>query len=71
MFFEAKNDKPVKVDGTLVIYAFDETRRDPSNPKPDRKYVSPPSSCRVITAWRNTASRRSAIRIASGCRGTR
>jgi hypothetical protein len=42
MFFEAKNDKPVKVDGTLVIYAFDETKRDPGNPKPDRKYVFPP-----------------------------
>jgi len=42
MFFEAKSDKPIKVDGTVVIYAFDETNRDPSNAKPDRKYVFTP-----------------------------
>lgn len=42
MFFEAKKDKPIKMEGTLVVYAFDETNRDPSNAKPDRKYVFPP-----------------------------
>ena len=42
MFFEGKKEKPIKVEGTLVIYAFDETGRDPSNTKPDRKYVFTP-----------------------------
>jgi hypothetical protein len=42
MFYEGKGDKPVKVDGTLVVYAFDETGRDPNNAKPDRKFVFPP-----------------------------
>ena len=41
MFFEAENDKPVKVEGDLVVYAFDEEGRSPSNTKPDRKYVFP------------------------------
>jgi hypothetical protein len=39
MFFEAKKEKPIKVDGTLVVYAFLEDGRDPNNVKPDRKYV--------------------------------
>jgi hypothetical protein len=39
MFFEAKKEKPIKVDGTLVVYAFVEDGRDPNNVKPDRKYV--------------------------------
>jgi hypothetical protein len=42
MFFAANKAKPIKVDGSLVIYAFDETNRDPSNAKPDRKYVFTP-----------------------------
>jgi hypothetical protein len=41
MFFEAESDKPVKVEGDLVVYAFDEEGRDPSNTKPDRKFVFP------------------------------
>jgi hypothetical protein len=41
MFFEAQSDKPVKVEGDLVVYAFDEEGRDPSNNKPDRKFVFP------------------------------
>jgi hypothetical protein len=40
LFYGAK-EKPIKVDGTLVVYAFDETSRSPSNAKPDRKYVFP------------------------------
>jgi len=40
LFYGAK-DKPIKIDGCLVVYAFDETNRDPSNAKPDRKYVFP------------------------------
>jgi hypothetical protein len=42
MFFEAKREKPIKVDGTLVVYAFDETNRAANNAKPDRKYVFTP-----------------------------
>jgi hypothetical protein len=41
MFYEGKSDIPVKVDGTLIVYAFDETNRDPNNCKPDCKYVFP------------------------------
>ncbi len=41
MFYGAEDDKPIKVDGSLVVYAFDETSRDPANNKPDRKYVFP------------------------------
>jgi hypothetical protein len=38
-FYDGKTNKPVKVDGTLVVYLFDEEGRDPGNAKPDRKYV--------------------------------
>jgi hypothetical protein len=41
MFFEANSDKPVKFEGDLVVYAFDEEGRKPTNNKPDRKYVFP------------------------------
>jgi hypothetical protein len=41
MFFEADSDKPVKIEGDLVVYAFDEEGRKPTNTKPDRKYVFP------------------------------
>lgn len=39
MFYDRKHEKPVKVDGDLTIYAFDETNRKPGDPRPDRKYV--------------------------------
>ncbi len=42
MFFEGNNDLPVKVEGTLIVYVFDETNRDPGNAKPDCKYVFTP-----------------------------
>ena len=42
MFYEADKEQPVKADGAVVIYAFDETDRDPNNAKPDRKYVFTP-----------------------------
>ena len=42
MFYEGKNEEPVKVEGTLVVYAFDETDRDANNNRPDRKYVITP-----------------------------
>lgn len=38
MFYD-QNARPIKVAGTLVVYAFDETNRDPTNPVPDRKFV--------------------------------
>lgn len=39
MFYHGKEEKPVKVDGDLVIYAFDEDGRKPTDPRPTRKYV--------------------------------
>ena len=39
MFYGPKDDKPIQVRGTLVVYAFDEQGRDPTDAKPDRKYV--------------------------------
>jgi len=39
MFYETDNGKPVKVKGSMVVYAFNETYRDPANSVPDRKYV--------------------------------
>ena len=39
MFYNKDPAKPVKVDGSLNVYAFDETGRKPDNTKPDRKYV--------------------------------
>ena len=38
-FTPTKRDEPIKVDGTLTVYVFDETNRDPNNVRPDRKYV--------------------------------
>jgi hypothetical protein len=42
MFFDREHGKSVKVAGTLVIYAFDESHGGGENPRPDRKYVFPP-----------------------------
>ncbi|MFZ1935988.1 MAG: hypothetical protein WAU84_19845 [Thermoguttaceae bacterium] len=42
MFYEGKNESPVKVEGMLVVYALDENGRDPSSARPDRKYVITP-----------------------------
>ena len=39
LFYNGEKPEPVKVDGTLTVYLFDETNRDPNNLKPDRKYV--------------------------------
>ncbi len=38
-FFDCEGADPQKVEGMLVVYAFDESRRDPANAVPDRKYV--------------------------------
>ncbi len=42
IFYGKEVEKPVLVDGQLVIYAFDETNRDPTDNKPTRRYVFPP-----------------------------
>ena len=42
MFYEGKKESPIKVDGVLVVYAFDENGRDPNSARPDRKYVFTP-----------------------------
>ena len=42
MFYQGKKEEPVKVEGTLAVYAFDETGREPNNSKPDCKYVFTP-----------------------------
>jgi hypothetical protein len=38
MFYDA-DDKPMKVDGTLTIYAFDARSDDPTRAVPERKFV--------------------------------
>ena len=38
-FYGKTPNKPVKVDGAVVVYAFDETNRDPRNVIPDKKFV--------------------------------
>ncbi len=42
IFYGKDNDKPVLIDGQLVVYAFDETNREPTDNKPTRRYVFPP-----------------------------
>ena len=39
MFYKHGEEKPVKVEGDLVVYAFDEDDRKPADPRPTRKYV--------------------------------
>jgi hypothetical protein len=42
IFYGGDGTKPVKVDGTLTVYGFDETGRGKADMKPDRKYVFTP-----------------------------
>jgi hypothetical protein len=42
MFYGKKEDKPILVEGQLVVYAFDETNRAVTDNKPTRRYVFPP-----------------------------
>jgi hypothetical protein len=42
VFYGEEPDKPVLVDGQLVVYAFDETDRQATDNKPTRRYVFPP-----------------------------
>src|SRR3972149_5872234 len=39
LFYTEEEPDPIKVSGTLTVYAFDETNGDPNNARPDRKYV--------------------------------
>lgn len=40
-FYDHDNEKSIMVDGELVVYAFNEMGRDPTNNKPTRRYVFP------------------------------
>ncbi|MBA4019360.1 MAG: hypothetical protein C0483_19510 [Pirellula sp.] len=42
MFYAVEGGKPIKVSGTLTVYAFDETGRDIESTKPDRKFIFTP-----------------------------
>ncbi len=39
MFFNDKGKKPIKIDGTLTVFAFDAEEDDPSDVAPRKKYV--------------------------------
>jgi hypothetical protein len=41
MFFEKGTEDPVRVEGNLVVYAFDETDRPDHETHPTRKYIFP------------------------------
>lgn len=41
MFFRPGSEDPVRVDGQLVVYAYDETDREKHETHPTRKYVFP------------------------------
>jgi hypothetical protein len=41
LFYEKDGKKPILVEGQLVVYAFDETNRQPTDNKPTRRYVFP------------------------------
>ena len=41
IIFYNQANQAVRVDGAVVVYAFNETNRDPANAAPDRKYVFP------------------------------
>lgn len=43
LFFYGRNSNdPILVDGQLVVYAFDENGREPTDNRPTRRYVFPP-----------------------------
>lgn len=41
MFYAEDPQQPVKVDGQLTIYAFDDEDPDPNNPTPEKKFLFP------------------------------
>jgi hypothetical protein len=42
MFYAKEGTDPILVDGQFVVYAFDETNRQPTDNKPTRRYVFTP-----------------------------
>ena len=40
-FFSRESEDPVRVDGQLVVYAYDESKGDPTNTRPTRRYIFP------------------------------
>jgi hypothetical protein len=47
MFYGEEGDEPILVDGQLVVYAFDEAGRAPTDNKPTRRYVFPPDQVKL------------------------
>ena len=43
-FYGKKDDKSIATDGRLVVYAFDEEGRSPTDHRPTRRYVFPPET---------------------------
>jgi hypothetical protein len=48
MFFQNKSHEPVKVDGMVVVNAFDETARAANDTRPDKKYVFTPDQLEML-----------------------
>jgi hypothetical protein len=44
MFYAEDPEQPVKVDGQLTVYAFDDEDPDPDNPTPEKKFLFPTDS---------------------------
>ena len=66
MFYDKEGKKPILVEGQLVVYAFDEAGRDPTDNKPTRRYVFPADQMAIqMSKWTWE------LRIVSGCLGTR
>ena len=42
LYFYDKQAEPIIVEGRLVVYAFDESDRDPTDHEPTRRYIFPP-----------------------------
>ena len=54
MFHKEGTEEPIEVDGTLIVYAYEEEGRDPSNPIPDRRLVITPEQLRSSEFHRET-----------------
>lgn len=46
-FYDARSNVPIRVAGQLVVYAFDETGRKPTDNQPSRRYVFPPDQFKL------------------------
>ncbi len=46
-FYDGRDSKPIRVEGQLVVYAFDEAGRKPSDNQPTRRYVFPPEQFKL------------------------